>query len=582
MFSAGLDRFSLIMDSRDSHRRPFLFGSILPLNRADAIANLTAGISLAAMNIPQAMGYARIAGMPVITGIYTLLLPLCAFAAFGSSRYLVVASDSATAAILAGGLDGMAPAGGAEYVALAGLTALITAGFLLLARLFRLGFLADFLSRTVLIGFLTGVGFQVGIAMLGEMFKLASTSKNPLVQLLQILGGLPHVHLPSLALSAAVVAFVLACSAFAPRFPAALIAVVGSVVASCVFQFSSHGILLVGPVAGGLPHVSIPALEWRVLWDLVPIAGSCFVMIVAQSSVTARAYAARHRQAFDENRDLLGLAAANAAAALSGTFVVNGSPTQTAMVETSGGNSQLAQLSTALVVTVVLLFFTGPLQFLPVCVLGAIVFTIAIRLVDVRGLRDLQRKSPHEWQLALTTAAAVVLLGVEHGILLALVLSLLQHVRHSYLPVTAIETEASDGRWQRDPVEPVKMAVPGLVVYWFGSDLFYANIDRFASEARGLVAAAPSPVRWLAIDAGAITDLDYSAGSTLKDLVKDMAAQGTRVVFAHMNAALKKKILRQGLDGCIGPDQQFETLRECLAAFATTESNPGKDGARRH
>ena len=302
------------MTDRAPRKPPFFFGSILPLNRANIIANLTAGISLAAMNIPQAMGYSKIAGMPVITGIYTLLLPLCAFAAFASSRYLVVASDSATAAILAAGLDGLSPTNGAEYMALASMVALLTAGFLLLARLFKLGFLADFLSRTVLIGFLTGVGFQVGIAMLGEMFKLASPSKNPLMQFVEILGALPHAHLPSLALSAAVVGFVLTCSVFVPRFPASLVAVVGSVIASAVFDFSSHGILLVGPVAGGLPHLSMPSLGWRNLWDLVPIAASCFVMIVAQSSVTARAYAARHRQEFDENRDLLGLSAANAAA----------------------------------------------------------------------------------------------------------------------------------------------------------------------------------------------------------------------------------------------------------------------------
>ncbi len=562
------------MADRDPGRTPLLFGAILPLRRADVIANLTAGLSLAAMNIPQAMGYARIAGMPVITGIYTLLLPICAFAALGSSRYLVVASDSATAAILAGGIDGMAPAGSAEYVALAGLVALITGVFLLIARLFKLGFLADFLSRTVLIGFLTGVGFQVGIAMLGEMLKIDAPSNNPLLQLGQVLGNIRHAHLPSLGLSVAVIAFILGASALAPRFPAALVAVVASIAASAAFDFAGSGIVPVGPVAGGLPRLAVPALEWHVLWDLVPIAASCFVMIVAQSSVTARAYAARHRQPFDENRDLLGLSAANAAAALSGTFVVNGSPTQTAMVETSGGNSQLAQLSTALVVMVVLLFLTGPLQYLPICVLGAIVFTIAIRLVDIRGLRDVHRKSVHEWSLALTTAAAVVVLGVERGILLALVLSLLLHVRHSYLPVTAIETEAPDGRWQRGPVEPVVMVLPGVVVYWFGSDLFYANIDRFASEVRGLVAGAAGPVRWLVIDAGAITDLDYSAGGTLRHLLEELAAGGTQVAFAHINPVLKRKLEKHGIDALIGPGRQFDTLRECLAALP--KSSPGQ------
>ncbi len=519
------------------------------------------------MNIPQAMGYAKIAGMPVITGLYTLLLPLVAFAAFGSSRYLVVASDSATAAILAGGLSGLATAGSAHYVSLAGSVALLTAGFLLLARLLKLGFLADFLSRTVLIGFLTGVGFQVGIAVLSNMLKLEVHGTNPVKQLLQVVRQLPQANIPTLCLSAGVVALVLLCYRFVPRFPGALLAVVGAVAASAAFDFSGYGIQVVGPVAGGLPHLSVPPLNWELLRDLLPIAGSCFVMIVAQSSVTARAYATRHHQALDENRDLLGISAANAAAALSGTFVVNGSPTQTAMVETSGGSSQLAHLSTALVVMLVLLFLTGPLQFLPVCVLGAIVFTIAVRLVDLRGLNDLHRKSPREWILALATAVSVVLFGVEDGILLALVLSLLQHVRRSYQPSVAVETRTADGHWQMSAVEPGRMAAPGLVVYWFGSDLFYANIDRFAAQTRKLATESPSPVRWLVVDAGAITSLDYTAGGTLKELDKDLAQRGVALVFTHISKSLKADLDRQGLTEVIGSHRIFETLRECLAAY---------------
>jgi MFS superfamily sulfate permease-like transporter len=498
-----------------------------------------------------------------------LLLPLVAFAAFGSSRYLVVASDSATAAILAGGLAGLATAGSAHYVSLAGLVALLTAGFLLLARLLKLGFLADFLSRTVLIGFLTGVGFQVGIAVLSDMLKLEVHGTNPVKQLLQVVQQLPHANIPTLCLSGGVVALVLLSYRFVPRFPGALLAVVGAVAASAAFDFSGHGIQVVGPVAGGPPHLSVPPLNWRLVRDLLPVAGSCFVMIVAQSSVTARAYAAKHHQTLDENRDLLGISAANAAAALSGTFVVNGSPTQTAMVETSGGSNQMAHLSTALVVMLVLLFLTGPLQFLPVCVLGAIVFTIAVRLVDLRGLNDLHRKSPGEWILALVTAASVVLFGVEDGILLALVLSLLQHVRHSYKPSVAVKTQTADGNWQMSAVEPGRMAAPGLLVYWFGSDLFYANIDRFAVQARKLATESPSPVRWLVVDAGAITRVDYTAGGTLKELDKDLAKHEVALVFAHISESLKADLDRQGLTEVIGPNRQFETLRECLAAYAS-------------
>jgi MFS superfamily sulfate permease-like transporter len=297
-------------------------------------------------------------------------------------------------------------------------------------------------------------------------------------------------------------------------------------------------------------------------------------MILAQSAVTARAYAAKHHQVLDENRDLLGLSAANAAAAFSGTFVVNGSPTQTAMVETSGGSSQLAHLSTALVVMLVLLFLTGPLQFLPVCVLGAVVFTIAVRLVDLKGLRELRRKSPGEWILALVTTASVVLFGVEDGIMLALVLSLLQHVRHSYRPHTAVETRAADGHWLMNPLSPEHMAAPGLIVYWFGSDLFYANFDRFAGQAHKLVTDSQSPVTWLVVDAGAITSIDYTAGGGLKELTKELTKKGVTLVFAHINKNFRTDLDRQELTKVIGPTRMFETLRECLVAY---EGRAGND-----
>src|SRR5262245_31326349 len=397
-----------------------VFQGIRPVSRAGAVRDALAGFTLAAMNIPQALGYTKIAGTPVVTGLYTLLLPLVAFAALGSSRYLVVAADSATAAILAGGLSHMAPIASQHYVALAGLVALLTAGFLLLARLFKLGFLADFLSQTVLVGFLTGVGFQVGIAVLGEMLGVAVDTRRTVEQLAQVVRGLPQVHVPTLGISGAVVAVVLLFRGLAPRLPGPLFAVVGAVAASAAFDFSAHGITVIGPVAGGLPRIGVPAVKWEEVLALLPVAASCFLMIIAQSAATARAYASRHRQTLDENADLVGLSAANATAALSGTFVVNGSPTQTAMVESSGGRSQLAHLATATVVALVLLFLTGPLQYLPRCVLGAIVFTIAIGLVDLHGLRDIWRESPGEFRLALVTAAVVVVVGVEQGILLAM------------------------------------------------------------------------------------------------------------------------------------------------------------------
>jgi MFS superfamily sulfate permease-like transporter len=519
------------------------------------------------MNIPQALGYTKIAGTPVVTGFYTLLLPLVAFATFGSSRYLVVAADSATAAILAGGISGMAPLASARYVALAGLVALLTSGLLLLARVLRLGFLADFLSRTVLVGFLTGVGFQVGIAVLGEMIGVEVRSRRTLGQLIQELRSLPHVHVPTLGLSAVVVVGVLALHRFAPKVPGPLIAVAGAVAASAVWDFAGHGIEIIGPVAGGLPHLGLPDVNWKDAELLIPIAVSCFVMIVAQSAATARVYAVRHHQRLDEDSDLVGLSAANAAAALSGTFVVNGSPTQTAMVESSGGQSQIAQLATAAVVALVLLFLTGPLQYLPRCVLGAIVFIIAVRLVDVRGLQGIRRESPGEYTLALMTATVVVIVGVEQGIVLAMVVSLLRIVRHSYHPHTAVLVEDERGIWRSIAAVPGAVTEPGLVVYQFGAALFYANAGRFADEIRSLVGPAPAPVRWVVVHAGAITHVDYTAARVVRELQADLARGGVGLVFAHVQSDLRPDLDRHGLTQAIGPTRIFDTLHEALTAL---------------
>src|SRR4029077_6359270 len=307
------------------------------------------------------------------------------------------------------------------------------------------------------------------------MLGVPVDSRRTVEQLAQVFHGLPEVHLPTICVSVAVVAIVLICRRFAPRLPGPLFAVVGAVVASAVFNFSAHGITIIGPVAGGLPQIRVPDVKWDEAVALLPVAGSCFLMIIAQSAATARAYAARHRETLDENADIVGLAAANAAAALSGTFVVNGSPTQTSMVESSGGRSQLAHLATAGVVALVLLFLTGPLQYLPRCVLGAIVFTIAVGLVDLRGLRDILRESPGEFQLALATAAVVVVIGVEQGILLAMVLSLFRHVRHSYRPHTAVLVEDGLGQWRATPGAAGAPNGPGGGVFQLGAGPFFLH-----------------------------------------------------------------------------------------------------------
>jgi high affinity sulfate transporter 1 len=539
---------------------------VLPLSRAAALRDALAGVQLASMDIPQVLGYARIAGMPAVTGLYTVFLPLIAFAFFGASRHLVVAADSATATIFASRLSTMAPVSSADYASLAAMVALLTAALLFVARIFKLGFLADFLSRTVLVGFLAGVGVQVGIAMLGDMLGLTGHAARSVDQLVLVARDWARLDVPTFAISVLVVVAVLLFKRVWPRLPVPLIAVVAGIAASDMYGFAARGIAVLGPVAGGLPPLRMPSVTWEQMLDLVPVAASCFVMIVAQSAAASRVFAERHHEATDTNADLLGIAAANAAAAFSGAFVVNGSPTQTAMADRAGTRSQFAQIVFAAVVVVVLLFFSRFLQYLPRCILASIVFTIAVGLIDLKTLLAIRRESPGEFALAVFTAAAVVLIGVEHGILVAVALSLLRHVRHSYRPHTMILAPGDDGVWVPVPAIPGSQTAPGLIVYRFGADLFYANDHFFVDDARRLIDHAPSTVRWFVVDASAITDLDYSASRSVGELCAVLKRSGINVIFARVNPYLRSDMDRHGITPIIDGSCIFGTLHEALRA----------------
>ncbi|GHE53602.1 SulP family inorganic anion transporter [Camelimonas fluminis] len=539
---------------------------VLPLTVRGALRDVMAGVSLASMNAPQVLGYTRIAGTPVVTGLYTVLLPLVLFSIFGASRHLVVAADSATAAIFSTALAPMAALGSPKYMALVGMLTLQTACLLLLARLFRLGFLADFLSRTTLVGFLAGVGVQVSVAMAPDMLGLTVSTRRTLGQIQEIVARLGQVRMLELALATGVVVAILAGRRLAPRFPVPLVVVAGLIAASAWFDFAGHGVAVIGPTPGGLPSLVWPDVTWSETLALLPVAGSCVVMILAQSAATSRVYAIKYGERPDANADILGLAAANAGAAITGAFVVNGSPTQTAMADSSGARSQVAQITFAVIVAIILLVLTGPLQYLPHAVLAGIVFTIAVNMIDIRGLRAIYAESPGECGLAVLTAAAVPCIGVEQGILLAIALSLIRHVRHSYRPHVSVLAPGASGRWEPAPARAGLQTAPGLIVYRFGADLFYANADGFADTAQALVAAAPSPVRDLVIDASATTNIDFSAARVFRALIEKLQQRGVQVVMGRVSNGLRADLERHGVAAALGENRIFPTLHEALEA----------------
>ncbi len=539
---------------------------LLPVRRSEVPGNVLAGVTLASLAIPQALGYARIAGMPVVTGLYTLLLPMAVFTVLGSSRHLVVAADSATAAILAGALIGLASPGSARYVHLAGLAALLTGGLLLLARLARLGFLASFLSRTVLAGFLTGVGIQVAAGQLPYLLGVTAVGTRTLSRLAHTVMALPQAHPATVAVSVAVIAVVLAARRLTRRIPGALIAVIGAIIVSRAADLARHGVAVIGPVHRGLPPLGPPALGWHNAAGLLGTAAWMFVVILGQSAGTARVYAARHEETVSTDTDLVGLGAANVAAGFSGTFVVNGSPTQTQMVDSAGARSQLAQLTTGFVVLLVLLFVTGPLAYLPTGALAAVVFVIGVELVDVTEMRRILSVRRDEFAIALLAAAAVVVLSVQDGIVLAVIASIIDHLRFTYHPRNSVLVKSPAGHWQVAPVRPGTRTEKGLVVYRFGASLYYANASRLQEDVSAL-ADRGDPLQWMVLDGAAIGDVDYTAASVLRRVAEQLRQQGIRWVLASLLPQIRQQLDRYGLSAAIGPDAYYDTPGQALEAF---------------
>lgn len=558
----------MLKEENNAHnfRFPILQG-VLPIERTQIPAEVIAGITLAALAIPEVMGYTKISGTPIVTGLYTLLIPMVLFGLFGSSRHLVVGADSATAAILAAGLVGLAATGSDQYMALAAVLAFMAAGFLLLARFIGLGFMADFLSRTVLIGFLTGVGLQVALGEISGMLGLKGGGHGTVLKIWNDFQQIKQINMYSLTIALSVLVVIIGSKKLSHKMPGALIAVIGAIVASWLLDLKSH-VHVLGTVPSGLPHIGLPDVkwDWELIEKLVPTAFAMFVVILAQSAATSRAYAVRYNEKFSENTDLVGLGLANIGAGLSGAFVVNGSPTKTQMIDSAGGRTQLSLLITSLIVLLVLLFLTGPLAYMPDAVLSAVVFLIGIDLIDVKGMHSIFVRRRSEFWVALFTALMVVFIGVEQGILLAIVLSLIDHTRRGYRPKNAVLVPTESGVWHPQPVLSKAQALKGLVLYRFTHSMYYANAQLLSEEITYLTNNAEPPLSWFCIDASAIDDVDYSAAETLRSMYEILKEKKIRLVFAHVLDNVKEENHNE-LRQLLGKEAFYDSLHDVVKTY---------------
>ena len=556
---------NLVPNPLRGYRRAWLAGDVI------------AGLTLSAVAIPEVMGYTSIAGTPIVTGLYTVIFPTLLFALLGSSRLLVVGADSATAAVLAAGLTGLGIAGvtpgSPDWLAFAGLTALVCGALLLVARLLRLGFIGDFLSASVLIGFLTGVGIQVLSGQIPGLLGIPKGGGGWFQQQWHWLTSLSSTSLTTFAFGLTTVLIILIFQRFLPVVPGAIVAVVLLTAISALTDADAHGVAVVGAVQGGFPPIGLPSgISWSDVPKVLPTALSCFVLIIAQSAATSRSFAFKHGDAVDINRDIVGLSGANLAAGLTGTFVVNGSPTKTQILDEQKGRTQLANMTMAAVVLLFTLFFTELLTAMPTAVLAGIVFLIGFSLIDLTGLKRLWHRRKNEFVVALITAVTVFAVGVEQGIILAVVLSLLDLVRRQYQPGDYVVQQDDSGRPVYLPARPGAQSLPGLVVFRYDAELFYANANRFADHFESVISAAPDPVRWIALDCASISDVDYSAGVTLANLVDYSRAHNARFVLVRPDPQLLATLQGYGTLDAIGEDNIFPTLEDAFRAY---HADPG-------
>lgn len=551
--------------------------SVVPVSmrgadRSRMTRDVIAGLTLAAVAIPEVMGYTSIAQTPIQTGLYTVILPAVVFALLGASKLLVVGADSATAAVLAAGLSGLAVAGltpySPEWVAWCSLTALVCGALLLLARLFKLGFIGDFMSTSVLVGFLTGVGIQVIFGQLPDLLGVPKSSGSWVAQQWGLITSIPDANLPTVGYASLTIGLIAVLGRYAPRVPGALIAVIAGTAISTVTDASARGVATVGSVPAGAPPLGLPeGVGLGDVWTVMPTALSCVVLIIAQSAATSRSFAAKQGERADINRDITGLSGANIAAGLSGTFVVNGSPTKTQILDQQGGRSQVSNLTMALVGLLFAVFATSLLADMPKATLAGIVVMIGVSLIDTLGLKKIRRERYSEFLVALLTGVVVFAVGVEQGIVLAMVASALEILRRAYRPRDYVVRKQVGGPPSFLPATPGTQSAPGLIIFRFDAEMFYANAGRFTDDVKALVEGAPDPVRWILIDGSSLDDIDYSAGIQLKDLLRFLEQRSITVGLVRGDDAILAALHTYEVLGEGSAVRVYPRLDDGVAAF---------------
>ena len=533
--------------------------------------DIVAGVSVAAVALPVGVAYAELAGFAPIVGLYSSILPLVAYALFGTSRQLIVGPDAATCAMVAAAVAPLAAGNAEHYVSLSVTLAFCTGLFCIMASFFRLGALADFLSRPILVGFLNGVAISIILGQIGKLFGFGLKSDRIIPRLLEFLSKLEFTHLPTLAVGVGSFALLGLSKRFLPRMPAALLVMIISALCVALFGLEDLGVMVIGVVPGGLPRLELPSFPTGALEDIVIASAGVALISFSSAMVTARSFAAKNRYDINVDREFAALGAANIASALSQGFAISGADSRTTMNDATGGKTQVAGLVAAATIAAVLLFFTGPLSYVPIAALGAVLVIAAVGLFDMDTMRVIYRYDRVEFAFCILTMAGVVTVGMINAILIAVALSVLRFVQLVARPDTT-ELGVVDGMtgFHSLGVYPEASTIPGLLLFRFEGSIVFFNATYFKQKLLGMTS---KDTRWVIVDSYPITRVDSSGYFILLETIERLSRKGIRFCMAGRQTRIRSRIKEMGLSKKDLDIRIFPNLQEAVKAF--TEETTG-------
>ncbi|AYW60908.1 TPA: SulP family inorganic anion transporter [Pseudomonas aeruginosa] len=541
--------------------------SLLHYRRAWFRPDVQAGLSVAAIQIPTAIAYAQIAGFPPQVGLYACILPMLIYSLIGSSRQLMVGPDAATAAMVAAAITPLAAGDPQRLVDLSMIVAIMVGLFSIVAGLARAGFIASFLSRPILVGYLNGIGLSLLVGQLGKLFGYEAATSGFVAGILALLENLLHIHWPTLILGSLSLLLMVLLPRRFPQLPGALCGVLLASLAAALLGLDRYGVELLGEVPAGLPQLSWPQTSLEELKSLLRDATGITVVSFCSAMLTARSFAARHGYSINANHEFVALGLANIGAGVSQGFAISGADSRTAVNDMVGGKTQLVGVVAALVIAATLLLLNKPLGWVPMPALGAVLLLAGWGLIDVQALKGFWKLSRFEFSLCLLTTVGVLSVGVLPGIFVAVSIAVLRLLYYTYRPSDAVLgwMHGIDGQVELAKY-PQATTLPGLVIYRFDAPLLFFNADYFKQRVLAVVDGSERPNAVL-LNAEAMTNLDISGLATLHEVQQILKAQGVHLSLARVTGQTLDLLQRSSMLGEIKPPLVFSSVRSGVSAY---------------